>query len=227
MSDQEIRAAFEDLVREAHPPRLPESTLSRVAFRRATAAFLVILSITIISAAVVVGGRTIFRSSDPVGPASGSSYETVTIRGDIEGEARIPPGWSYVADAPGEHAVLGLAASPDSAVVQGLVEGKPESDSHSFRPVDLSALAPDGAFVDVVIAYILTAEQQHPQLPRILDPDSFATSDSVFGEPVRELVAEGRDRGIYRIRYWVGPDATNEVGDETHTLIRTMRLPGF
>lgn len=203
------------------------STVTRMVFRRGRTAALALLSFTIVSTGLVLAGGTWSRSSDHVGPPAGSSYETVTIRGDIEGEARIPSGWTYVADAPGNHAVLGLAASPDSAVVQDLVRGSPESDSHRFRTVDLDAVRPDGAFVDVVIDYMVAAQEEYPPLPQILDPDAFAASGLLFGEPVRELVAQGRDRGIYRIRYWVGPDAPDKARDETRTLIRTMRLPGF
>jgi hypothetical protein len=119
-----------------------------------------------------------------------------------------------------------LAASTKLEPVRGLVESG--AGRLTLRHVDVTKLGPADAYVEVWITYMisLSAGKLQP-LPPVLNSGDFQASGDHLGAPIREFVGRGGDRGIYVVRYWVGPEADSSLLEQTRFIIQHLRLtPG-
>lgn len=150
-------------------------------------------------------------------PTVDTRYVQVDISTDTAGTVLIPNDWPHVSH-PGHNAELGLAAASREALVDEVVDG---NAAHSISADQ--DLRPDDVFVEVWASYQpFVGIRKIGLLPKRFAPELFAPDESLLGSQVYELKARGE--GIYDIRYWIGPDASEEDREALFAVIRSMRF---
>lgn len=134
----------------------------------------------------------------------------------------VPDGWKSTSGS-GMHFAM-LAAASDGDLVDDLVT--PYNDNGvSIRGVSLYDLEEDDAFVDMTVSVMLSFPQRHDVLPRFVTSEDFDETDERLGAPVHELSGwRSRNQNV-TVRYWIGPDASEETRAQLAAILERIELP--
>ena len=134
----------------------------------------------------------------------------------------VPVDWESTTGS-GMHFAM-LAAASDPTLVDDLVTSY-NDNGVSIRAVSLYELEADDAFVDMTVSIMLAFPDRHDLLPRVVAADDFHPAEEHHGVPVHEISGwRSRDQNV-TVRYWIGPDATEETRAQLERILERIELP--
>ena len=162
-------------------------------------------------------------SSEPA--SSGLPRRRVTIAADYGGTGVVPAGWFHLKTAIGEHFGLAYVATTSRLALKDAVEGSHKGTRYRIRGLNEDALTPQDAFVEVEVYYMAHASPPDlPPVPYRFRPAHLRCGRGRFGGRVCGFGGIGSDSGIYNLRYWIGPAASDRTRSQTMMAIRKLRL---
>ena len=136
----------------------------------------------------------------------------------------VPAEWHST--AAGTQHFGGLVAATRPRIIKNVVHADGGGLGGSISYVRLETLRSDDAFVSLTFALSLTGHGTKNHLSNEVVATDFSDSvDMHLGVPVREVDGWRNGDLSVRVRYWVGPEASEETSDELHMVMDRIELP--
>lgn len=136
----------------------------------------------------------------------------------------VPAEWHST--AAGTQHFGGLVAATRPRIIKNVVHADDDGLGGSISYVRLETLRSDDAFVSLTFALSLTGHGTKNHLSNEVVAADFSDSvDKHLGVPVREVDGWRNGDLSVRVRYWVGPEASEETSDELHMVLDRIELP--
>lgn len=120
----------------------------------------------------------------------------------------------------------GLVAATRPKITQNVIQADDDGLGGGVSYVRSERLRPDDAFVSLTFSIALTGRGEKHHLPsEVVVADFSDSADKHLGVPFREVVGWRNDDLSVRVRYWIGPDASDETKAELEMILERIDLP--
>ena len=120
----------------------------------------------------------------------------------------------------------GLVAATRPKITQNVVDADDDGLGGGVSYVRPERLSPDDAFVSLTFSVSLTGRGVKHYLPgEVVAADFTDSVDKHLGVPLREVDGWRNDDLSVRVRYWIGPDASDETKAELEVILKGIELP--
>ena len=143
-----------------------------------------------------------------------------------DGGFGVPADWhSKVAGSPTHFG--GLVAATRAKITRNVVHADDDGLGGFVRYVRPERLRPDDAFVSLTFSIQLTGKAvKHHLASEVTAADFSDSGDEHLGVPFREVDGWRNDDLSVRVRYWIGPDASDDTKAELEKILERIELPG-
>lgn len=137
----------------------------------------------------------------------------------------VPPDWHHkVAGSTTQFG--GLVAATRPQITQNVVHADDDGLGGFVRYVRPERLRPEDAFVSLTFSIQLTGKAVKHHLPSEVVTEDFSDSgDEHLGVPFREVDGWRNEDLSVRVRYWIGPDASENTEAELEKILERIELP--
>ncbi len=136
----------------------------------------------------------------------------------------VPGNW--YSKAAGTKHFGGLVAATRPKITQNVVHADNDGLGGGVSYVRPERLRSDDAFVSLTFSVSLTGRGVKHYLPNEVVAADFSDSvDKHLGVPFREVDGWRKDDLSVRVRYWIGPDATDDTNAELEMMLERIELP--
>ena len=136
----------------------------------------------------------------------------------------VPADWH--SKAAGTKHFGGLVAATRPKITQNVVHADDDGLGGGVSYVRPETLRPNDAFVSLTFSVSLTGRGVKHYLPSDVVAADFADSvDKHLGVPFREVDGWRNDDLGVRVRYWIGPEASDDTKAELEMILERIELP--
>ena len=136
----------------------------------------------------------------------------------------VPADWH--SKAAGTKHFGGLVAATRPKITQNVVHANDDGLGGGVSYVRPETLRPNDAFVSLTFSVVLTGRGVKHYLPSVVVAADFADSvDKHLGVPFREVNGWRNDDLSVRVRYWIGPEASDGTKAEVEMILERIELP--
>ena len=136
----------------------------------------------------------------------------------------VPADWH--SKAAGTKHFGGLVAATRPKITQNVVHANDDGLGGGVSYVRPETLRPNDAFVSLTFSVVLTGRGVKHYLPSVVVAADFADSvDKHLGVPFREVDGWRNDDLGVRVRYWIGPEASDDTKAELEMILERIELP--
>jgi hypothetical protein len=136
----------------------------------------------------------------------------------------VPADWH--SKAAGTKHFGGLVGATRPKITQNVLHADDDGLGGGVSYVRPERLRPDDAFVSLTFSVWLTGHETKNHLPNEVVAADFSDSvDKHLGVPVQEVDGWRNGDLSVRVRYWIGPGASEETKDELHMVLDRIELP--
>lgn len=136
----------------------------------------------------------------------------------------VPADWH--SKAAGTKHFGGLVAATRPKITQNVVHADDDGLGGGVSYVRPERLRPDDAFVSLTFSVSLTGRGVKHYLPSEVVAADFSDSvDKHLGVPFREVDGWRNDDLSVRVRYWIGPEASDDTKAELEMILERIELP--